>query len=117
LSKQYEKRFYIFTDKRQIPKSLNRVGKKKKKINTMSQVKLSKSQLAVLDAIIAIAEENGQTTGPLTKDFCFLDCIVQTALTVAQTATPTLVTLAGGAAAASSPKISVDKLIEYRKNN
>jgi len=116
LSKQYEKRFYIFIDKRQIPKSLNRVGKKNKKINTMSQVQLSKAQLAVLDAVIAIAEENGQTSGPLTKDFCFIDCIVNTVLTAVQATTPTLIA-AAGAAATSSAKIPVEKLIAYRKNN
>jgi hypothetical protein len=76
----------------------------------MSQVKLSKTQLAALDVVIADAQERGVTS--LGTSDCFIDCIVQTVTAT----TPIIVATVGGAAHQSEP-ISVAKLIEYRKNH
>jgi len=73
----------------------------------MSQVKLSKSQLAILDAIIADAEEKGHTSIGANSD-CWIDCIVQTVTAT----TPVVVATIG---ALTTEPISVSKLIEYRK--
>jgi len=75
----------------------------------MSQVKLSKTQLAILDAIIADAQEKGITTLGGNSD-CWFDCIVN----VAKVVVPVVVETVAGAGA-KNPQVSVAKLIEYRK--
>ena len=75
----------------------------------MSQVKLSKSQLAILDAMIADAQEKGITTLGGNSD-CWFDCAIQ----VTQQVTPIAVATVAGAEA-KVQHISVAKLIEYRK--
>jgi len=76
----------------------------------MSQVKLSKSQLAVLDALIADAQEKGKDTLGGASSLCFIDCVLDITVTVAKTVA---VTVEGGAL--QNDSISIEKLIEYRK--
>jgi hypothetical protein len=73
----------------------------------MSQVKLSKAQLAILDAIIADAEEKGKTSLGETSD-CFIDCVVS----IVTATTPVVAATVG---AVPTGPVSLAKLIEYRK--
>jgi hypothetical protein len=77
----------------------------------MSQANLSKSQLAILDALIADAQEKGKDTLGGASSLCFIDCVLDITVTVAKTVAVTI-----GGNSLGTDAISIEKLIEYRKS-